>query len=165
MPHKDERDLWWDFFAGEPESLWGQPRASKRKKQLREHEALSEGKTRIWVDQGHINEEQYEGRQNSECLLMNQPLDLDELTGLNMVVDESEVEKEPKIESQDLLLTPIKTLELPDIAATLLSQELTEGVSSQTYTPREPTPHLLKLIDEVSYPSSSASMISVGTHM
>jgi len=163
MPHKNERDLWWDFFAGEPKSLWGELRTSKRKnkaKQLPEHEVFAEDK--IWVDQSDINEEQYESKQNSKCLFMNQSLALDESTDLNMVIDESE---EPKIEPQDSPLTPIETLELPNIATTLLSQELTEGASSQTYAPREPTPHLLKLMDEVSHPLVSASIISVGTHM
>jgi len=166
MPHRNERDLWWDFFAGEPESLWSQPRAPKRKnkeEQLREHEVLA--KDEIWVDQGDINEEQYESRQNPECLFMNPPLAPDESTDFNIVVDESEVEKEPKIEFRISLLTPIETLELPNIAATLLSEELIEGVSSQTYAPREPTPHLLKLMDEVSRHLISASMTSVGTHM
>lgn len=149
IPDKNERDLWWEFFAGKSESLWGQSRTSKRKnktRQLREHEVSAEGK--IWVDQDEVNEEQH------ECHLVDQPLALGESATSDMVVKESDAENGPKIEPQDSLLTPTETPTPLNIVAdpgssTFLTQELTE----EGLSPREPTPHLIKLMDEVSHPS------------
>jgi len=149
IPDKNERDLWWEFFAGKSESLWGQSRTSKRKnkaRQLREHEVFAGGK--IWVDQDEVNEEQH------ECHLVDQPLALGGSATSDMVVKEGDAENGPKIEPQDLLLTPTETPTPLNIVAdpgssTFLTQELTE----EGLSPCEPTPHLIKLMDEVSHSS------------
>ncbi|KXN89608.1 hypothetical protein AN958_05475 [Leucoagaricus sp. SymC.cos] len=88
MPDEGERDLWWAFLSGKPESIWGQPRQSKKKKAKRQrrHDEFAEGTMR----------------------------------------------------------TPAP----PDDIGLSVAMEVSADHAVETFTRREPTPQLLKLIDE-----------------
>ncbi|KAJ7590883.1 survival motor neuron interacting protein 1-domain-containing protein [Mycena floridula] len=55
MPDKNERDLWWAFLEGKPESEWNPPKQSKPKSRMRAFtpEAEADGASETW----HINDE------------------------------------------------------------------------------------------------------------
>ncbi|KAF8663443.1 hypothetical protein AX16_001013 [Volvariella volvacea WC 439] len=50
MPDTVERDLWWKFLAGEPESVWNPPKVQKQKKKRKGSQGM-----RAWDDPGVDN--------------------------------------------------------------------------------------------------------------
>jgi hypothetical protein len=165
MPDKGDRDLWWEFFAGEPESVWNRARPSRKKnkaKRQERHDTFGQGKMRAWDDEaGEVDDlGEQDIRQSNRSVTVNASLGPTEPEPSTIATDEGEVENALKIEPQDSLPTPTGTpvpsdgME-PAITAgslSLVTEKHTEE-GSPAHTTRVPTPQLLKLIDEVSISS------------
>jgi hypothetical protein len=140
MPEKKERDLWWAYLAGKPESDWNppkmpkqspKPKASKRRRGMRG----------FADDAGSYECPQQESWQN----------------------DEGEVEKVLRVDPVESLPTPTCSPEPPE-ASTSRADQLVGPSSTMLHVqrptvlkPREPMPSLLKHIDQVRCVSSLIS--------
>ncbi|KAJ3518077.1 hypothetical protein NLJ89_g95 [Agrocybe chaxingu] len=127
MPDKKDRDLWWEFLSGKPESQWAPPKVSKAKSKRQPPPGM-----RAWADepeQNHAATSHIPWHSN----------------------DEGEVEQVLKLDPAESLPSPVGTpvplgyLEDPHQlgAGPVAGQTLKQSIS-----PREPTTTLLKLIDE-----------------
>lgn len=138
MPDKKNRDMWWAFLSGKPESEW---RPETTKDRSRKHQKSDQG-TLSWTEADNIADD-------------NAP---DES---NILPDnEGEIEHVPSMNAAD-------TLPSSDGIPSPLPLEYLEGLSQpssgvhksgnpfalhlyeERFAPREPTTELLKLIDEV----------------
>ena len=133
MPEKKDRDMWWAFLQGKPESEWI-PTKSKGKHKKCQHQASSRG-MRGWVDEPP-----------------SQP-------GSSPHNDEGEVEQVLRVDPADSLPSPAGTpvpLPLEYLEEMMQPSASGSGGSGICYTsahrPREPTTVILKLIDGVSLP-------------
>ncbi|KAJ3576173.1 hypothetical protein NP233_g595 [Leucocoprinus birnbaumii] len=147
-------------LAREPHARQNLENLKRRKTERKgqRHEDFAEGRMRAWNDEEATedsDERVHEDRQDHGSLAPDQSLASAELDISNMAVDEGEVEDALRIQPQYLLPTPTGTPAPPDG----IGQGTTAGSSSVTtqgagigdgsvITPREPTPQLLKMIDE-----------------
>lgn len=164
MPDKKERDLWWAFLSGKPESVWNcPPRKSKKKNKAKQYRQFAEGKMRAWNDQEHDHgehDDDHEGDHEDEVCHEGIQAERDVVKNdsetSNVARDEGEVENALKIEPQDSLPTPTGTpapsddIGFPKESGPSVS--VIQEDAQEPPTPREPSPQLLKLIDEVTFP-------------
>lgn len=156
MPEKGERDLWWEFLSGKPESVWKLPPRKKKSKVKPQHhqcEDFAQGRMRAWDDQEHKHGELDGKKVERHQEVTQQEATQHDSETSNMVMDEGEVENALKIEPRDSLPTPMETPVLFDgielATETGSPTLLTKQDVEESLTPREPSPQLLKLIDEV----------------
>ena len=120
MPDKKERDMWWAFLAGKPESDWNPPKKSKAKKPPAYNSGLP-----AWADNSSQDLLQESWQKN----------------------DEGEVEQVLRVDPAESLPSPVGTpLSGPFESA---SQSPSSSCLVPAFEPREPTTRILKLIDEV----------------
>ncbi|TEB35775.1 hypothetical protein FA13DRAFT_1788379 [Coprinellus micaceus] len=133
MPEKKERDLWWAFLEGRPETEWNV--SSKQSKKKAQGKRSGHG-LRAWADES--GQEEPTGIVIHESSLLN---------------DEGEVEEALKPDPAELLPTPSGT-PAPE------STGLADGDDPLTLCPREPSPKLLRLINE----STALHLLMYFTH-
>ena len=132
MPDKKERDMWWAFLAGKPESDWNPPKKLKKQNPNAKKPQTYNSGLLAWSDNFSQGSPQ-ESWQNN---------------------DEGEVEHVLRVDPTD----PADSL--PSPVGTPLSSDSFEGVGQLhssshlapielALEPREPTTKILKLIDEV----------------
>lgn len=158
MPEKGERDRWWDFLSGKPESAWNVPPLRKKGKAKLRHqhyENFVQGKMRAWDNEEHKSSE-HEGKedglpdpeaQEQESIQYgsepnDSAMDHDEAKNPsgNPVPNSSSMLMEPLASSDDAEL--VMESKLPAIASKTDPEK-------ESLIPREPSPKLLKHIDEV----------------
>jgi hypothetical protein len=127
MPEKRERDLWWAFIEGKPESVWGTRKTISTSK--RQKGKFRKGMRGFSDDSGS---DSHESPIYQETWHIN---------------DEGEVELALRIDPSESLPTPSGT---PKPAA---PPKASDGIrlddKQQELTPREPTPTLIKHLDHV----------------
>jgi len=134
MPEKKERDLWWAYLAGKPETDWNPPKKPKQSPRLSKHRRGMRG---FSDDVGSYERHQQEAWQ---------------------INDEGEVGKISRAGPMESLPTPSCSPAPPDTSSSREDQvigpsSMIAGVLPQRttiLTPREPMPCLLKHIDQVS---------------
>jgi Survival motor neuron (SMN) interacting protein 1 (SIP1) len=144
MPEKKERDLWWAFLAGKPESDWNPPKMPKQTPKFSKHRRGMRG---FADDAGSYEPPQQESFQN----------------------DEGEVEKVLRVDPMESLPTPTCSPEPPETSTSMEDQlvgpsSMVSYVSPQRTTglmPREPMPSLLKHIDQVEAPTAHLRVIFI----
>lgn len=146
MPEKKDRDMWWAFLQGKPESDWIPVSKSKGKHKKYQYQASSR-KLRAWPDEPPSRPEYNESSQYN---------------------DEGEVEQVLREDPADSLPSPAGTpvpLPLEYLEGMMQPSASGSGGSGLCYTsadkehrPREPTTMLLKLIDGVSLPCISITL-------
>lgn len=153
MPDKKERDLWWHFLSGKPESMWNPAQKSKKKKlRQKQHGQSTQGHMRAWDDQAYEHSEN--GREHGEHNHDEIRAEQDIIETLNVSTDTGEAENTLKLEPQDFLPTPNGT-PAPSEAVEQTTEPgpssfiIERSIGRDHFTPREPSPQLLKLIDEV----------------
>ena len=130
IPEKKERDLWWAYLAGKPESDWNPPKKSKQsaKPNSSKHRKGMRG---------------FDDTKSYECSQQG-PLQFDE--GEVSRVDPAESLSTPTCSPEPSEISTSRTDQLVGPSSMVL------GVLSQQPTvlkPREPMPCLLKHIDQV----------------
>ena len=120
MPEKKERDLWWAFFEGRPETEWNvSPTQSKKRTQGKQ----SGHGLRAWADEP--------GQEESNRVVIHES---------SLLNDEGEVEEALKPDPAELLPTP---------SGTPAPAGVEDEDDPPAISPREPSPTLLRLINEV----------------
>jgi hypothetical protein len=128
MPEKKDREMWWAFLSGKPESEWN---PSKKAKGKANKQPPARG-MRAWDDPSRDDFE-IAGPSNS-----------------SVGNDEGEVEEVLRVNPAETLPSPVGTpvplehLEEPS------QPSLTLGLPEEMLKPREPTTELLRKINEVS---------------
>ncbi|KAF8969470.1 survival motor neuron interacting protein 1-domain-containing protein [Flammula alnicola] len=131
MPEKKDRDLWWAFLSGKPESEWN---PSKKAKSRLKKQQSSQG-MRAWTDDPSQHE------------ISGAP------TYSSWNNDEGEVEKVLRIDPSETLPSPVGT-PVPLDYLEAISQPSPMPVAESPITheeilvPREPTTEVLKSVDE-----------------
>ncbi|KAI9001354.1 hypothetical protein BD414DRAFT_505092 [Trametes punicea] len=144
MPDKKERDLWWAFLAGRPESEWSPPKKPKPPKVPRwQQRAAKKGKAlERFADDIHEDAAlSYDARESGsvEAGPSNSGIELD-------------ADEPTSVDAAHSLPTPSGTPAPPDTSPDVsMVNEATEKVreSPLVYLPREPTPALMQHIDHV----------------
>lgn len=138
MPDKKERDLWWSFLAGSPESDWNPPKKTKKistKNRSYGHmSALCDESQVETNDQQNIHETHETWRINSEGDV--------ELADDNLAGTPSSA-VQPRSNGSVLSMLPVQT------ESRNTSSLLTRPGPEQPCKPREITPSLLRKIDHV----------------
>jgi hypothetical protein len=136
MPDKRERDHWWAFIAGRPESDWNPPKVPKQRTPAQTRRRYGQGLRGFSDD---LDYDTAGTRTPQETWHIN---------------DEGEVELALRIDPTESLPTPSGS-PAPPILDSGQSGPLTSlrtpggGQEPLAYKPREPTPTLLNLIDHV----------------
>lgn len=134
MPDKKERDLWWAYLAGKPETDWNPPKKPKQS-QLNKRRQFGYGM------RGFSDDTEYD-------LSYNRPQESWQTN------DEGEVELVLRVDPSESLPTPTGSPVPPDtsneLQNTASSSTRLEHVETIIFKPREPAPCLLRHIDEVS---------------
>ena len=129
MPDKKERDMWWAFLVGKPESEWNPPKKLKKQNPNAKKPQTCNSGLRAWPDNSSQGSPQ-EFWQNN---------------------DEGEVEHVLTVDPAESLPSPVGTPLSPDsfegIGQLPSSSHLTP--IELALEPRDPTTRILKLIDEV----------------
>jgi len=130
MPEKKDRDMWWAFLSGKPESEWNPCKKARGKAEKRPPARGMRG----WDDSSREDSEIVAAANNS------------------VGNDECEVEEVLRVNPADILPSPVGTpIPLEHLEATsppnLMDHYLPEEISN----PREPTTELLRKINEVSF--------------
>lgn len=134
IPDKRDRDLWWSFLAGRPDSEWNLSKKSKQK--LKKQQSASRGT--------------YARGDDSSAGNTTAPS-----TTQSWNNDEGEVEEVLRIDPAETLPSPVGTPVPLDYLEAISQPSSTPIPSNPAFSeeerpaPREPTPQLLKLIDEV----------------
>jgi hypothetical protein len=137
IPDKKDRDLWWSFLAGRPDSEWNLSKKAKLK--LKKQQSASRGT--------------YARGDDSSAGKMTAPP-----TTQSWNNDEGEVEEVLRIDPAETLPSPVGTPVPLDYLEAISQPSSTTLPSNPAFSeeekpaPREPTPQLLKLIDEVRIP-------------
>ena len=143
MPDKKERDLWWVFLAGRPESEWNPP---KKPKQPRPSRWQQRTQKRQWTS--------LQGAQEDISL----PYDVDNLYGANAAPDigaplphvfpsPAGQSNRPDIEAYGAYHQTLPVAcDPPTGAASMIEDSIEVPLAC---SPREPTPTLLQHIDHV----------------
>ncbi|KAG6854901.1 hypothetical protein C0991_012091 [Blastosporella zonata] len=121
LPDKKERDHWWGFLAGKPESDWNPPNQSatvRRLSGLIQH--------RDALDTSCVNKRQESWQTN----------------------EEGEVELVLRLDPSDSLPTPLGSPAPPEFGEPGSSTVTLHAQNTIIYKPREPLPSLLRYIDE-----------------
>ncbi|KAF9453048.1 hypothetical protein P691DRAFT_793511 [Macrolepiota fuliginosa MF-IS2] len=156
MPDKKERDLWWAFLEGKPKSVWScPPRESKKKnkgKQRQQYPHFAEGSMYAWDDQEREHGGSEEGEHHYEEIQTGYAVTQNDSEISIVARDEGEVENALKVGPQDSLPTPTGTPAPSDgvshAAEAGPSVIVVQEQNQELLTAREPSPQLLKLIDE-----------------
>lgn len=125
MPDKKDRDSWWAFLAGMPESDWNPPKKVKKTINAKKQQTYNSG-LRTWPD----DPPQEKSWQNH---------------------DEGEVEQVLRVDPAESLPSPVGT-PLPSDSSENTGQLPSSSYiipAQLAFEPREPTTRILKLIDEV----------------
>lgn len=133
MPEKKERDLWWAYLEGKPDSDWNITRNSKKqdRKRQQQHQWHGPGSTmRAWADEP-------EPTVGADIIVCESSL----------INDEGEVEQALSLDPAEGLPTPTGT---PGPSEAPIHHKGMGSGKSRAYSPREPSPMVLKLIDEAS---------------
>jgi hypothetical protein len=158
MPEKGERDRWWDFLSGKPESAWNIPPLKKKGKAKLRHqhcENFVQGKMRAWDSEEHLSGD-HEG--NEDGLLDPEAQDQESARSDPETYDRATDKGEAKNSSNDRM--PNSSFTLMETAASSGGAERVAECKlpavapktdseKESLTPREPSPKLLKHIDEV----------------
>lgn len=158
MPEKGERDRWWDFLSGKPESVWNIPPLKKKGKAKLRHqhcENFVQGKMRAWGNQEQPSGdlEENEGRDldpdvKDQGNVRSGPETPDGATAKDGTEDSSS-DQIPNFLST-FWETAVSSSSAVPVAENNLPATAPEIVSEKgPPTPREPSPKLLKHIDEV----------------
>ena len=125
MPEKKDRDMWWAFLAGKPESEWN---PSKKARSKANKQPLARG-MRAWDDPSEIA-----GPSNN-----------------SIVNDEGEVEEVLRVNPAETLPSPVGTPVPLEHLEETSQPSLIIGPCppEETLKPREPTTELLRKINEV----------------
>ena len=158
MPDKKERDLWWHFLSGKPEHVWNPPKSKKKiKSKQKQRDQSTQEPLRAWDGQAREN---VEIEHEHECTYdeIQEKQDVTPSETPNVAVNAGDFEITLKSEPQDFLPTPtgtpIPSDNVEQMAEPGPSSLINEQDPENDYlTPREPSPQLLKLIDEVIPPS------------
>ncbi|KAF8165513.1 hypothetical protein B0H34DRAFT_671336 [Crassisporium funariophilum] len=127
MPEKKDRELWWAFLAGRPESEWNPPRKSKR--QMKSQQYVDHG-MRAWTND--TPDPSHDSWQNN---------------------DEGEVEQVLTMDPAESLPSPLGTPVALDFLEGISQPYCSQSTSVPdcdeiAFIPREPSTRILKLIDE-----------------
>ncbi|KAI0368051.1 hypothetical protein BV20DRAFT_969629 [Pilatotrama ljubarskyi] len=140
MPDKKERDLWWAFLSGRPESEWNPPKKPKQPKVSRwQQRNMKKGQgAQPFLDDVH------------EAASLS--YDMPESEGVGAISTSAGVEREAptSTDAAHSLPTPSGTPVPPDVSADIsMSSEEALHVREVplVYLPREPTPALMQHID------------------
>lgn len=131
MPEKDERDLWWAYLAGKPETDWNLSKKAKRLNQTLKRTQEAHG-MRAWGDESSQNVS-YGGTSDSWYA-----------TG----EDQGNISTTDPTDSLSDLSTQFAVAE--DNSSTKFSEIFVKPSSSTFYVPREPSPVVIRGINEVS---------------
>ncbi|KAI0650217.1 hypothetical protein C8Q79DRAFT_900011 [Trametes meyenii] len=140
IPDKKERDLWWMYLAGHPESEWNPPKKPKQPKPSRwQQRNLKKGKPLpVFADDLHEDASLSYDAPDGESLG----------AGPSNVSFEMESELSTFGSAVQLLPTPSGTPAPPDLSADVSMEEVSgAGKGPTAYVPREPTPTLMQHID------------------
>lgn len=130
MPDKKERDLWWGYLAGKPESDWNPPKQPKQSQSFQQHRRS--GITLAgFADE---NDASYE-RRRQESWQTN---------------DEGEVELVLRVDPSESLPTPTGSPTPPECGELNPSSGTLNTPDPITFKPREPLPSVLRYVDQVS---------------
>ena len=139
MPDKKERDLWWAFLTGRPESEWNPPRKPKQPKVSRWQQRKLQGKgARPFADDLH----------EDASLSYDFPENASEET-LPSAGSKVEAEVSYQGHAAQSLPTPSGTPAPPETPADISIQTDDMSVNIDTPIPPEPTPMLMQHIDHV----------------
>ncbi|KAH7914431.1 survival motor neuron interacting protein 1-domain-containing protein [Hygrophoropsis aurantiaca] len=141
MPDKKERDLWWKFLAGQPESDWNPPKKLKAAavKKYRYNNGM-----RAFSDQPEDFEpdvyDDNEGKDDHETWRINPDGEVEMAERSDPV---STTSRDPR------LTDPVMGEELSDLQTPIVEPALATSLdnSNNLSPPREPTPLLLRKID------------------
>lgn len=132
MPETKERDLWWAFLAGKPETEWNPPR--KPKQTTGKGGRFRQGMRAFAHEDGLYEESTFAGSSQEVW----------------RVKDEGEVELALRVDPIESLPTPSSTPAPPDLSLGDEPHTLPAVDAVITPTkPKVPTPTLLRLIDQV----------------
>ncbi|EAU84635.2 hypothetical protein CC1G_00154 [Coprinopsis cinerea okayama7 len=154
MPDKKERDMWWAYLEGKPESEWNIPksqskRQQKQKQRQAQYQSQSQQQSADSLDVG--------GGSNQTLRAWADEPEEDVAptiiyeTSLLDGNDEGEVEQALSIDPAEGLPTPTGTPGPPDSPLPSMSSagpSSDKKGKSPVMKPREPSPVILKLIDE-----------------
>ncbi len=143
MPDRKERDLWWAFFAGRPESEWNPPKKPKQPKPSR------------WQQRTQKQQQTNLQRAQEDISL---PYDVGELYGADVAPDTgaplphvfpspARESNQPGIQAHGAYHPPLSAASDPPTDAAAAMEDIIEV--PLTCFPREPTPALLQHIDHV----------------
>ena len=129
MPEKKDRDMWWSFLEGKPESEWTAMPMSRAKSKKQSSRGM-----RAWADEPPPQEYG------------------DPIHALGQNNDEGEVEQVLREDPADTLPTPAVTPVALEYLEEMMQPSVPglAGPAHRKFKPRDPTTKLLKLIDEVS---------------
>src|ERR1700733_7803407 len=133
MPEKKERDLWWAYLAGKPESDWNPPKPPRQN--TKKSSKYQRGMRGFADDPGTSGSPHQEPWQ---C-------------------DEGEVEDVLRVDPKESLPTPTCSPEPPEVSTSTEDQIMGPSLTVMDFSPprppvlkpREPMPSLLKHIDQV----------------
>ena len=129
MPDKKERDMWWAFLAGKPESDWNPPKKPKKQSTHARKPQTYNSALHAWSDNSSQSPRQGSWQNN----------------------DEGEVEQVLRVDPAESLPSPLGT-PLPSESFERAGQLPASSCFipiQLAFEPREPTTRILKLIDEV----------------
>ncbi|KAI0356468.1 hypothetical protein OH77DRAFT_1495299 [Trametes cingulata] len=139
MPDKKERDLWWAFLAGRPESEWNPPKKPKQPKVSRwQQRNMRKGQSvQPFADDVHED--------------ASLSYDMPESGSVEVPPSSAGLEIEPSTstDAAQSLPTPSGTPVPPDVSAdiSMSSDDVHVRAVPLIYLPREPTPTLMQHID------------------
>ncbi|KDR83932.1 hypothetical protein GALMADRAFT_54455 [Galerina marginata CBS 339.88] len=136
MPDKKDRDMWWAFLSGRPDSEWNPTKKSKGK--LKKLQSLGQG-MRAWTD--------------ADDPAQNVPADTLTYNSWQQRNDDREVEQELRMDVSETLPSAVGTPVPLDCLEGLIQSsssvaEPSSALTEEVLVPREPTTALLKSIDE-----------------
>lgn len=138
MPDKKERDLWWAFLAGRPESEWNPPKKPKQPKLSRWQQHNMKRAAREFGDELRDAPLPYDLKEPAQ----------EEYGGMHPFTSSgtASVDRDGYSNSPQNYAVPVNPMPTP--ADDLLVSE--DAADAFVCTPREPTPFLLQHIDHVS---------------
>lgn len=129
-PEMKERDHWWAFLTGRPESEWNPPKKPKKQKPTKEQRYSSYGTMRSFTSEYEV------------------PLQDPAALELHYTTEEGEVEQAIAVPPADSLPTPLSTPAPSEQAPNGMSTDPVSPTSSSTRVIQpEPTPSLLRHMD------------------
>ncbi|KDQ64309.1 hypothetical protein JAAARDRAFT_118826 [Jaapia argillacea MUCL 33604] len=142
LPDRNERDLWWEFIAGSPESVWNRP---KKQKQPRNRHPYRPKGMRAFSEESYASEVRDASFSREEEPFASAAASEEFSIGLRATEDRNPGNSSADRTPSDTLPTP-RTTPFPSVPQELTpASDIHEG--NTRLVPREPVPQLLSPID------------------